>query len=97
MLFLQKPCPKETREGHRPSRVVYILCHCEERSDVAIPHKLSCHCEERSDVAISIFSRCAAGPSRRPLPTVFKNGKISKKKLDKSNCFWYSMVAVSVC
>ena len=65
MLFLQKPCPKETREGHRPSRVVYILCHCEERSDVAIPHKLSCHCEERSDVAISPKFPCHCEERKR--------------------------------
>ena len=45
MLFLQKPCQKETREGHCLSRVVYILCHCEAHSNVAISYKLPCHCE----------------------------------------------------
>ena len=37
-------------------------CHCEERSDVAIPLKFPCHCEERSDVAISWYDppKCAA-------------------------------------
>ena len=37
MLFLQKPCQKETREGPSLSRVGYFLCHCEAHSNVAIP------------------------------------------------------------